>query len=42
MQKTQRTFTEEFKWEAVQLVKSSNKPVAQIARDLRIADSSHA
>ncbi len=39
MQKTQRTFTKEFKREAVQLVKSSNKPLAQIARDLGIADS---
>ena len=34
MQKTQRTFTKEFKLEAVQLVKTSNKPLAQIARDL--------
>ncbi len=39
MQKTQRTFTEEFKVEAVQLAKSSEKPLAQIARDLGIADS---
>jgi transposase len=39
MQKTQRTFTKEFKREAVQLVKSSNKPLAQSARDLGIADS---
>ncbi len=39
MQKTQRTFTKEFKREAVQLVKSSTKPLAQIARDLLIADS---
>ncbi len=39
MQKTQRTFTKEFKLEAVQLVKTSNKPLAQIARDLGIADS---
>jgi transposase-like protein len=39
MQKTQRTFTREFKVEAVQLAKSSNKPLAQIARDLGIADS---
>src|SRR5216683_4717390 len=38
MQKTQRTFTKEFKLEAVQLVKTSNKPLAQIARDLGIAD----
>jgi hypothetical protein len=39
MQKTQRTFTREFKVEAVQLVQSSQKPLAQIARDLGIADS---
>ncbi len=39
MQKTQRTFTKEFKVEAVQLVQSSKKPLAQIARDLGIADS---
>jgi len=39
MQKTHRTFTKEFKREAVQLVKSGNKPLAQIARDLGIADS---
>jgi transposase len=39
MQKEQRTFTREFKVEAVQLAKSSEKPLAQIARDLGIADS---
>jgi transposase len=39
MQKTQRTFTREFKMEAVQLVQTSKKPLAQIARDLGIADS---
>jgi len=39
MQKEQRTFTREFKQEAVQLVRSSNKSHAQIARDLGIADS---
>jgi transposase len=39
MPKDQRTFTKEFKLEAVQLLKSSNKPLAQIARDLGIADS---
>jgi transposase len=35
----ERTFTKEFKLEAVQLVRSSNKSQAQIARDLGIADS---
>jgi transposase len=39
MQKTQRTFTREFKMEAVQLVQTSKKPLAQIARDLGIGDS---
>lgn len=39
MQKTQRTFTREFKVEAVQLAKTSNKPMTQIAQDLGIADS---
>lgn len=39
MQKTQRTFTREFKVEAVKLVQSSQKPLSQIARDLGIADS---
>src|SRR2546429_9097836 len=39
MQKEQRTFTQEFKQEAVQLVRSSKKSQAQVARDLGIADS---
>lgn len=39
MQKTQRTFTREFKVEAVQLAKTSDKPLTQIARDCGIADS---
>ena len=39
MQKTQRTFTKEFKVGAVQLVKTSGKSMSQIARDLGIADS---
>ena len=39
MQKEQRTFTREFKQKAVQLVRSSTKSQAQIARDLGIADS---
>jgi transposase len=39
MQKTQRTFTKEFKLEAVQLVQTSEKSMTQIARDLGIADS---
>ena len=39
MQKTQRTFTREFKVEAVRLVQASQKSQTQIARDLGIADS---
>src|SRR5436305_15350979 len=39
MPKNQRTFTREFKREAVQLVQTSQKPLAQIARDLGIPDS---
>ena len=39
MQKEQRSFTREFKQEAVHLARSSDKARAQIARDLGIADS---
>ena len=39
MQKTQRTFTREFKVETVRLAESGNKPITQIARDLGISDS---
>ena len=39
MQKTQSTFTREFKVEAVKLAESGKKPIAQIARDLGISDS---
>jgi|SRR5579871_621768 transposase len=39
MPKEQRTFTKEFKLEAVQLVQRSGKSQAQVARDLGIADS---
>lgn len=39
MPKEQKTFTKEFKLEAVQLVQRSGKSQAQIARDLGIADS---
>ena len=40
MQKVQKTYTPEFKREAVQLVQTSGKPIAQVARDLGISDSS--
>ena len=39
MPKQQKTYTKEFKFEAVQLVKSSGKPMSQIARELGISDS---
>ena len=39
MSTMQRTFTREFKREAVQLAQSSEKPFAQIARDLGIHES---
>ncbi len=35
---TRRQYTEEFKTEAVRLVRDSARPVAQVARDLGIAD----
>jgi len=38
MPKEQKTFTREFKVEAVQLARSSGKPLAQGARELGIAD----
>ena len=39
MPKQQKTYTREFKLEAAQLVKSSGKPMSQIARELGISDS---
>jgi transposase len=39
MPKGQRTFTKEFKLEAVRLVKTSCKSISQVARDLGIGDS---
>ena len=39
MPKQQKTYTKEFKLEAVQLVKSSGKLMSQIARELGIGDS---
>ena len=39
MPKGQRTFTKEFKVEAVRLVKSSGKSISQVARELGIGDS---
>jgi transposase len=39
MVKQQKTYPREFKVQAVQLVKSSGKPMSQIARELGISDS---
>jgi transposase len=39
MPKRQKTYTREFKLEAVQLVKSSGRPMGQVARDLGVSDS---
>jgi transposase len=40
MQKVQKTYRAEFKREAVQLVQTSGKPIAQVARELGISDTS--
>jgi len=39
MAKQQKTYTREFKLEAVRLVKNSGKPMSQIARELLVSDS---
>ena len=39
MGKIQKTYTKEFKEEAVRLAQTSGKPIAQIARELGISDS---
>lgn len=39
MAKHLRTYTKEFKQEAVQLVETSDKSMSQVARDLGISDS---
>ncbi len=40
MQKTQKTYTAEFKREAVRLAQTSGKPIMHVARDLGISDTS--
>jgi transposase len=40
MQKVQKTYTAEFKCEAVRLAQTSGKPIAQVARELGISDTS--
>ena len=40
MQKVQKTYTQEFKREAVRLAQTSGKPITQVARELGISDSS--
>ncbi len=39
MAKKQRVYTAEFKQEAVQLMETSGKSIAQLARDLGVSDS---
>lgn len=39
-QKVQKTYTPEFKREAVRLAQTSGKPIAQVARELGISDTS--
>src|SRR5207237_4343919 len=40
MKKVQKTYSAEFKREAVRLVQTSGKPIAQVARQLGISDTS--
>lgn len=40
MTKAQKTYTPEFKREAVRLAQTSGKPITQIARELGISDTS--
>jgi len=40
MKKVQKTYTAEFKREAVRLAQTSGKPIAQVARELGISDTS--
>jgi transposase len=40
MQRVQKTYTPEFKREAVRLAQTSGKPIAQVARELGISDPS--
>ncbi len=40
MQKVQKTYTPELKREAVRLAQTSGKPIAHIARELEISDTS--
>jgi transposase len=40
MQKVQKTYTPEFKCEAVRLAQTSGKPIAHVARELGISDTS--
>ena len=40
MKKVQRTYTAEFKREAVRLAQTSGKPIAHVARELGISDTS--
>jgi transposase-like protein len=37
--RSRRKFSAEFKWDAVEIVNSSDKPIAEVARELGIYDS---
>ncbi|GHO68117.1 transposase [Ktedonobacter sp. SOSP1-52] len=39
MSKDQKIYTKEFKIEAMSLAETSSKPITEIARDLRVSDS---
>ncbi|HEU5380734.1 MAG TPA: transposase [Ktedonobacteraceae bacterium] len=40
MAEVQKTYTAEFKGEAVRLAQTSDKPIAQVAHELGISDTS--
>lgn len=40
MSKTRPTYTEEFRRDAVELLRTSGKPLSQVARDLGVSDAS--
>ena len=40
MAKVQKTYTQEFKREALRLAQTSGKPITQVARELGISDTS--
>lgn len=40
MPKTRPTYTDEFRRDAVELLRTSGKPLSQVARDLHVSDAS--